>query len=739
MSKKYIILFFFTNLYLLVQGQVMTPDVKDFTQGGWYCFRKEIVLDKNCKELEFHIAADTKYWLWINGELEVFEGGLKRGPNPKDTYCDVVRNCDKLRPGKNVIAVLLWYFGVDGFSHRSSPTPGLYVDLRINNQPVTSGKDWKVAKHPAYFLPTGEKPNYRLSESNVGFDARRDILFCQTDFDDRTWKKPRTISLEESGWHQLCERPIPFWRDYGLKNYVRTEKQGNSIVAHLPYNAQITPYLKVRSTGGDTIDIRTDNYLGGSVPNVYAEYVTTSGEQEYESLGWMNGHSVIYTFPEGVEVIDVKYRETGYDTDFAGNFICDDLAMNTLWNKSQRTLYVTMRDTYMDCPDRERAQWWGDVVNELGETFYALDDQSHALVRKAIRELMDWQRADSTIFAPIPAGSWDKELPMQMLASIGYYGFWTYYMGTGDKQTIEYVFQNVKKYIHIWKTDNKGLVVPRKGGWTWGDWGENKDIELLYNLWYVIALDGYEKMANLIGDQPEALWARETANKIRTVFHAAYWNGSYYISPNYKGQPDDRAQALAVVSNTAPVTCYESLRSFFNEQYHASPYMEKYVLQALCMMGYHQDAMNRMKLRYGKMIESPLTTLWEGWGIGTEGYGGGSYNHAWSGGALTIMSQYIAGIETITPRFESFRVKPMLGNLNFIKADVPLSDHRKIRLEVYKKKDKYRLELEVPLGTKALLYLPEEYNTFWLNGVFLSSEGVSELQPGKWIVDAECR
>ena len=38
-----------------------------------------------------------------------------------------------------------------------------------------------------------------------------------------------------------------------------------------------------------------------------------------------------------------------------------------MWEKSQRTLYITMRDTYMDCPDRERAQWWGDEVNESGE------------------------------------------------------------------------------------------------------------------------------------------------------------------------------------------------------------------------------------------------------------------------------------------------------------------------------------------------------------------------------------
>lgn len=110
--------------------------------------------------------------------------------------------------------------------------------------------------------------------------------------------------------------------------------------------------------------------------------------------------------------------------------------LTRLWDKAQRTLYITMRDTYMDCPDRERAQWWGDVVNELGEAFYALDEKAHLLTRKGIHELMGWQRADSTIFAPVPAGNYKDELPMQMLASVSHYGFWTYYMGTGDRQTI---------------------------------------------------------------------------------------------------------------------------------------------------------------------------------------------------------------------------------------------------------------------------------------------------------------
>jgi len=62
------------------------------------------------------IAADSKYWLWINDNLVVFEGGLKRGPNPEDTYYDEVDIAPYLKAGSNTIAALVWYFGKQGFS-----------------------------------------------------------------------------------------------------------------------------------------------------------------------------------------------------------------------------------------------------------------------------------------------------------------------------------------------------------------------------------------------------------------------------------------------------------------------------------------------------------------------------------------------------------------------------------------------------------------------------------------------
>ncbi len=743
MQKIFVLLSVFITLSGILNAQIIAPSVTP-KAGEWLAYSASISLADSPKDIELRIAADSKYWLWVNSELQVIEGALKRGPNHNDTYCDVLSDgkygFDK---GVNDVAILVWYFGKDGFSHRNSPTAGMSFEIEVDGKTLQTNSLWRVAKHAQLSpITQGEQPNYRLSESNIRFDARESFDFInlhsnsvKPNLDEQPWQKPVIIDFEQGGWGKLVDRPIPQWRDYGIKSYksVRYNSDSTQIIAQLPYNCHVTPYFKIKASAGDTIDIRTDNYRGGSEPNVYAQYITRDGEQEFECLGWMNGHEVVYSLPKGVELLELGYRETGYDSDFAGSFVCDNMALNTLWSKAQRTLYVTMRDTYMDCPDRERAQWWGDVVNELYEAFYALDSRAHLLTRKGVRELMDWQRKDGTIYSPVPSGAWGNELPMQMLASVGYYGFWSYYMGTGDKETIEYVFNKVKKYLDVWQLDDSGFVVPRAGGWTWGDWGENKDMYLLYQLWYLIALDGYKEMANLMDEPLQEQWAQKRGETIRKEFHERYWQGTHYQSPDYTALPDDRAQALAVVAGVAPKSVHPELRKFFKNNFHASPYMEKYVLESLCMMGYYQDAMDRMQLRYGAMIESPLSTLWEGWGIGGAGFGGGSYNHAWSGGPLTVLSSYIAGIRPITPAFESFLVNPNIGNLNFINAVVPMLDGQEVRVSINHSAQNYSLDLWVPKGRRATVAIPNGYSQMTINGKL--KENMSQLDSGNWEIE----
>ena len=372
----------------------------------------------------------------------------------------------------------------------------------------------------------------------------------------------------------------------------------------------------------------------------------------------MNGDTLYLRYPQEslLTVHSVGFRETGYDAEFKGEFHCSDEFLNRFREKAMRTLYVNMRDTYFDCPDRERAQWWGDVTILMNESFYQLDPAANLLIRKAMRELVDWQRADSTLFSPIPAQNYADELPAQMLAAISTYGFWSYYLHTGDVETMHYVYPAMKRYLGIWQLDATGLTVERTGGWSWGDWGSNIDIRLILAGWHYLALQSAINVAQLTGHDADVAHYEHTMQQIKAAYNLC-WNGKAYRHPTYTGDTDDRVQALAVISGIASADKYKAIYKLFTTQWHASPYMETYVMEALMQMGYGSYALKRFKTRFAGMVNSTThSTLFEGWEEG--GYGGGSTNHAWSGGMLTILAQYLCGIKPTSAAWDTYTVAP---------------------------------------------------------------------------------
>ena len=544
---------------------------------SWICYRKKVRLDEAPEAAVARIACDSKYWLWVNGELVVFEGQLKRGPTPSDTYFDRVDLTESLRAGENTIAVLVWHFGRHGFSHNSSGKAALLFDADVDGTPLLSDASWRARVHPAFGTTDPPLGNVRQPESNVRFDARHDIGDWQSpDYDDSGWGPPTPFGKPPTApWNALYERPIPQWADSGLVEYADApnfpiEVTGEVIVCRLPYNAQVTPYLEVDGPAGEVIEIHTDvlDHYGRlrQVETHRHEYVTREGNQRFELPAWINGHEVRYVVPEGVRVLDLRYRETGYDTEVVGAFRCDDARLNQLWEESMRTLYVTMRDTYMDCPDRERAQWWGDAVNELGEAFYVFEpERSPLLAKKGIYELTRWQRPDKTLYSPVPSGirrdgllypldgSWDQELPRQMLASVGWYGFWTYYWYTGDRETIADAYPAVKRYLELWRLGDDGLVVHRPGGWDWTDWGEHRDVPVIENAWVYLALKAAVEMARLAGaDEDIPSYQHCKMDSIRGGFERRVLARRRVPRPWVtEGETDDRANAMAVVAGLA--------------------------------------------------------------------------------------------------------------------------------------------------------------------------------------------
>ena len=681
----------------------------------WFMFRSRMTVSGRSATC-LRIAADSKYWLYINGKMVVLEGGLKRGPVPDGSYYDEVDVSAFVHAGDNTIAVLLWYFGRQGFSHRDSGMPGLLVDAE-----AAQFSSWKVRPHPAYFDAGYIHDAFRLSENSVGFDARYDLPgWMSPEFDDAGWPFAEAAGKPgDAPWGPLEKREFPQWFWSDLKEYESVEERpssaGDGVVFYhckLPYNAHFVPALTLRAKAG----IRIDMTVAQDTSRLCPAYVTCEGEQAYECIGWMSGEEVIYKVPsDAVKITGFYYRETGFPAEFYGSFSCDEPLLNTLWEKSRRTLYVTMRDTFMDCPCRERAQWPGDMVVQLGQVPYCLGREADLLVKKGLREHLRWQREDGILYGPVPEGNWRMELPAQMLAVIGPHGLWTYYMNTGDIRTVEELYPFAKRYLDIWEFQESGLIqyrpdekgaVPKQvdgvsiGTWDWIDWGERIDAEPALNAWFVLAAQGVRQMAEELGLDQDALKIGRREEKVRSAIRDLYWNESRggYVSEGFEFDPDDRVQALAVLCGAAVPEQYPQLRSIFETVEQACPYMEKYVLEALFEMDEAEAALDRMQRRYRGLVENENSTLWERWPEWSKHPG--TINHSWSGGPLTLMSERVAGIRPQEPGWTCFAIRPQPGRLNEISASL-LVPQGEIGFEARKSGRRWQVRVSVPGGTVA--------------------------------------
>ena len=299
----------------------------------WMAFRKNFELKNVPEKAACRIACDSKYWLYVNGERVVANGQLHRKPTLKGTYHDVVDISNHLKPGKNVVAVLVWYFGKDGVSHKDSGVAGLLFDMQTDGFELLSDATWKATpytkfeendpvwkEHPysAYERITADpQPNNQFPELNIRYDARFEFKGNWTvlGFNDSDWPVAKTLGKPPiAPWNQLYERPILLEKEGIVKDYVNASEipavsDGRPIICKLPQLMEITPLLKVDAPDGYTVDMRTDLYESDGKIGVRTEYITKSGVQEYESLGKLHGRAVIYTMPAGVKILSLQYRE----------------------------------------------------------------------------------------------------------------------------------------------------------------------------------------------------------------------------------------------------------------------------------------------------------------------------------------------------------------------------------------------------------------------------------------------
>jgi len=481
-------------------------------------------------------------------------------------------------------------------------------------------------------------------------------------------------------------------KDYGLKEYVHlsrdlphAENQPWKLVCTMPYNCQFQPWIQVAAAAGQEIRFNSSNPL--VLYLTPTETCTTrAGAHDYEAGKWVSGEGAIYTIPAGVTVQAVKYRETGYDTTFAGSFACNDNDYNILWAKAARTAYLCMRDHFYDCPDRERVGFWGDGTPELNQCFYVFDSKAHQLAKDLVLRKLE-----------------PKFYPGQHLEFLGEYGLWFYYLQTGDLESIRTVYEPTKRFLFdTYQFGNKR---------TWFDWGkENKDTAIIETCFYFNCLGTLRNMALVTGHEADIAVIDQKRAALRSSFDAQYWKGAYYMSSQVT-EPDDRANAMAVNVGLADASKWNAIYdNVLTKKTYASCFFDRWVFEALCTMGKQQYALLRMQERYRTMIPCSFTTLWEHydrwWASRVDAFdGASSLNHGWNPPAL-LLSQSIAGVSPVAPGWSTWQVLPKEAFLTALKVVVP-SVKGNVTVDLHKTAAEYVLQLTVPADTTAIVGIPK--------------------------------
>ena len=636
--------------------------------------RKKIHIEKMPHNAETYIACDTKFWLWVNSKLVVYEGGVFRESRNGCGYAEKVNLADFLKKGENIIAVLVWYFGNGGRNNVDSGQAGFI--LACEELKLYSNSEFKVLNHPAYIKTEAPYPSYLFGGHNIGFDANLDFGdFTTLDFDDSMFEYATEYTNQV--WGETILSPLPLLRVYEEKG-VTYDRNETGLEAQLPYAMAMSVCLVVEAEGGEVIDIRTDRYAINGGPgderNQYnshrIEYKTKKGRNEYKCPMYLFGEKIIMTFPSGVKLINLSYIESGYDTELIGNFQTENELFNNLIKKSIRTLYVCMRNNFMDCPDRERGQWIGDVSVQAPQVFFVCDDNAKKLLKKAITDFIYLRKGD-VLVGNVPGENF-SELPGQSLVAISEFGLLgEYYAYTHDVEVLEIAFEPMVSYLKLWEMGDKGLLVPRKGNWRWFDHLHNVDEEVLENCLYLAAAKYAVKIAGILNRHEFDEFLNERIAILSESIEKYFWQRSYY---GFGKLVDDRANAIAVLCGICPKQRYPLIRKILLSVFNSTPYMERFVLKALCEMGYVKDAYHRMMSRYYNLAMNENSTLWEDF------YILGTKNHAWSGAPLEIAFKYILGLHT-EDGFKTYTVQPVSGIFEEIDATF-LIDGKETKIHV---------------------------------------------------------
>ena len=671
---------------------------------------------KTIKKAELRICGLGFYELTINNKKV---GDAEFAPlwsdYDKSIFYNLYDVTSYLQLGDNEIRVLLG----NGFYNEQG---GRYHKLRISFGPPTLKFFLYVIYEDGMRERLLSDENWEWTPSPIVFNS----IYGGEDYDARiepTDWKPVVIQEAPKGLlRKQIAKPVKIMEQFPVKKTLRKDSlmvldMGQNLAGYPEITVSGKPGQYLKITPAETLTPEgLCNQKQTGRPHYYTYILKGEGKETWHPR--FSYYSYRYLQIEGdIKVLkDIKSCFIYNSALRIGEFECSNPLINDTHKLIDRAIRSNWQAVWTDCPAREKLGWLEqDWLN--GEALvYNYDAQS--MIEQTMQNIVDAQHEDGSMPEIAPeytqfTGSWAK--PFQESPEWG--GaiialpmlYWQHY---GDLSLAREYYEPMKRYINYLASQDSAYIL-KMGLGDWYDYGpgragfsQNTPMPLVATAHYYQWMCYMYVLAKQLGKRDEAYAFNQRAENIRQAFNREF----YDAKRKTYGTGSQCSLALPLYLKLVPEKDYQAVLQNLIKDIHqhgdrltTGDVGNRYLFYTLAKNGYREllyKMLNHYDVPgYGYQIKKGQTTLTEQWNPDH----GASMNHFMMAHIENLLIPDLLGIQRNGDLIE---IAPHpVGDLTWCKGST-MSAQGKVSVSWKIKKDKFIMDIDIPEGGFADVYMP---------------------------------
>ncbi|WP_282122071.1 alpha-L-rhamnosidase-related protein [Algibacter mikhailovii] len=756
---------------------VSHPDITG-NETGVYLFKKVLSFKTVPHDYVINISADNRYILYINGKV------VARGPARGDLnrwLFDTIDIAPYLKAGENHVAAKVWNMAQLKPVAQMSLETGLIIQGNTEQeQEINTNNTWSVVADQAYsFYKIKDLRRFYASGPGEKFNGDLHPWHWKTSDNEIAWEKVKEGNngtpmnyyniTGKTDMRLLCPRSIPMMeakmQNFAEVRSVEGVKNAKALIAgskpvKIPANSSAVilldqghltnayPQIKyskganshIKITYAESLFIPKDgkptfnkgnrNDVEGKVMWGNYDVIEIDGGDDrlFEPLWWRSFRYVELEITTGEEPLILEgfnSEFTGYPFELKSSFESEDSRMSDIFNVAWRTQRLCAGELFFDCPYYEQLQYTGDTRIQGLNTAYASGDTR--LWKDAIQDYYD---------SRLPFGLTQSRYPSSTQQIIAPFSLvWItmvndYMMHCEDDQFIEKMVPAILDILNWYdaRVAENGML-GKLESWLFVDWvdewktgypplTQEKEYSTVIGMQYVYTIQKAMEIFEAYGMSGlRDKWGQKAEVTQNAILEHCWDEDKQLLADTpEKTTFSQHANVLAILSNAFDETQEKELmQRVFNDKDMAqtSFYFDFYKIAALKKAGLGDRYISTLNT-LSDLIDKGLTTFPE------KADPTRSDCHAWSASPLYYYMSLICGIEPDAPEFNSVKIEPHMGDLEWVKGSMP---HRFGEIKVNLKQTKNN-------GIVGSIYLPEN-----LTGTYVQNGKQISLKSGENQID----